>query len=412
MPAKPMERLAEEMVLTPMGGTTDTAEDREIAAWQKRAGAADATPEAFERLGWALVAKARRTLDAGFYALTEKTADAMDARFGVSGESRLLRGHVAHNLHRFSEAESVARALVAERGLAVDLALLSDALVEQGRLTEAVGVVQRLVNAKPGAEAFTRIAQVRWLKGDLLGAITAMETAMRAGSPREGETYGWTLVRLSGLYLQAGRLTAALTAADSAGRHVADYAPAWLARGRALSALGRDEEAVGALRRAVELNPLPEYQWWLADALRAGGKAPEAARVEGELKRRGELGDPRTLALFLATRGEQTDKAVRLGHAELGHRADVHTQDALAWALAANGELGAADEAMRAALAEGTKDARLFFHAGEIALARGQPAEAREHFQRAKLFGWTLTPGERARVAARLEAGTAAARAD
>jgi DNA-binding NtrC family response regulator len=77
------------------------------------------------------VAKARRAQDAGFYKLAEKTSDAADARFGATPGSRLLRGHVLHNLHRFREAEAVARGLVAERGFAVDLSLLSDALVEQ-----------------------------------------------------------------------------------------------------------------------------------------------------------------------------------------------------------------------------------------------------------------------------------------
>ncbi|MCX6955565.1 MAG: hypothetical protein NTV51_25745 [Verrucomicrobia bacterium] len=407
--AKPDE-LAEAIVLTPQGGTT--VEDQAIAAWQSRASVPAANAEAWERLGWAYVAKARRTLDAGFFKLAEKTADASDARFGVRPEMRLLRGHVLHNLHRFREAETVARGLFAERGLAVDLALLSDALVEQGKLGETVEVLQRMVDLRPGAEAFSRIAHVRWLKGDLAGATGAMEAALRARDPRESETYAWTLVRLSGYYLQDGRTEAALTAADAAVKHAADYAPALLARGRALLATGRGDEAVGALWRAAELNPLPEYHWWLADTLRAAGRETEAVQTEERLSARGDAGDPRTLALFLATRGVRTDRAVRLAREELDNRADVLTHDALAWALAANGELAAAETEMNAALAEQTKDARLFLHAGEIALARGHEAAARAHFADAKRFSGSLTPSERARLASRLEAAAPTARAD
>jgi tetratricopeptide (TPR) repeat protein len=406
-----VDRLAEAIVLTAQQGG-EAREDRDIANWQKRAGAADAKAESFERLGWAFVAKARRTLDAGFYKLAEKTADAMDARFGVLREARLLRGHVLHNVHRFREAEAVARGLVEERGAATDLGLLSDALMEQGKLGEAVPVLQRMVNLKPGTEAFGRIAHVRWLKGDLNGAIAAMEQAMRAGTQHDAEAQAWTFARLSGYYLQAGRFVPALSAADAAAKLVADYAPAELARGRALVALGRDVDALAALRRAAELNPLPEYQWWLADTLRAAGAEAEAGKIETSLKARGESSDPRTLALFLATRGEGLKTALRLAQAELAERADSFTHDAVAWAWAANGDFAAAETAMRAALAEGTQDARLFFHAGEIALGRGERGVAQEYFVRAQSYAASLTPSERTRLASRIEGGAERAKAD
>ena len=150
--------LAEAIILTPMSLTEE--EDRVIVRAQTRANAAEGNAEeAFSQLGSSLVSKARRTLDRGFYKLAEKAAGAMDSRFGVNAESR--RGHALHNLHRFREAEVVARTLVAERGVAVDLALLSDALMELGKLAEAVEVLQRLVEVKPGVEAFSRIAHVR-----------------------------------------------------------------------------------------------------------------------------------------------------------------------------------------------------------------------------------------------------------
>jgi len=108
--ASAADHLAESIVLAPQGGKDP--EDLEITRWQERARGAGAKAEGFERLGWAYIAKARRTLDAGYYKLVEKTADAMETRFGSSAESRLLRGHVLHNLHRFAEAEAVARALI------------------------------------------------------------------------------------------------------------------------------------------------------------------------------------------------------------------------------------------------------------------------------------------------------------
>ena len=389
----------QEIVLALHEGTA--AEDREIRLWQERAREPDATAEVFEGLGWAYVAKARRTLDAGFYMLAGKAADVAHARGGSQAGIRLLRGHVLHNLHRFRDAEIVARQLVAERGSPADLALLSDALIEQGKLTEGIVILQRLVDARPGTEAFARVAHVRWLKGDLAGASAMMDAALRASDARDAETRAWLLTRLSGLYLQRGDAIRALHLADAAHQRASLYPPALLARGRALIALNRIVDALVPLREAAELQPLPEYQWWLADALAAAGKREEAVEVERQLKRRGAAGDARTFAVFLAARGEDLEKAAHLARNELGERADVLTHDALAWVLAATGELEAAAEAMRVALAEGTKDARLFLHAGEIALARGERDVATNYFAGACAMAATLTPSERALLARR-----------
>ena len=125
--------------------------------------------------------------------------------------------------------------------------------------------------------------------------------------------------------------------------------------------------------------------------------------MEAKLRRNGEAADPRTFALFLATRGESPRLAVRLARAEIVQRADVLTHDVLAWALAAGGALEEAATEMHAALAEGTKDPRMFLHAGEIALARGRGDEAAEFFRRARIGAASLTPVERARLGATSE---------
>lgn len=395
--AAPVAAAARAIILAPQSG--NEPEDTAIRQWQTRARATDAKPEAYERLGWAYVAKARRTLDTGYYKLAETTADVRDAKFGADAESRLLRGHVFHNLHRFADAEKIARELVAGRGLASDYALLCDALMEQGKLAEAVEACQKLVNIRPGVEAYSRIAHLRWLKGDLAGAMAMMESAERAASPRDPENRAWLLTRLSGYYLQSAQVPRALLTAESALSAAPSYPPALLARGRALLALGKNGDAVAVLHRAVELNPLPEYQWWLADALRASGDAPAAAAVELALKTRGEAADPRTLALFLATQRESLPEAVRLCREELANRSDVITHDALAWALAASGDTAAAQKESALALAEHTQDARLLWHAGEIALLGGDRTAADRAFAAARPMAATLTPGERALLA-------------
>jgi tetratricopeptide (TPR) repeat protein len=385
--------LDREIILTAPNG--DTPADAEIRQWQQRIINGASVAE-YERLGWAFVAKARRTLDPGFYKLAEKTADVMDAQFGPQPEAALLRGHVYHNLHRFIEAENIARRLVEQRGTVQDLALLSDALMEQGKLAEAIVALQRMANIRPGAEADTRIAQIRWLKGDLNGAIVAMEQAARETSAVDAESLAWIYTRLSGFYLQSADLGRAQRFASAALRSLPEFAPALLAEGKVR--LGRRDmaAAIAEFARAAELNPLPEYQWWLADTYHLSGDEAKADAVRAEIARHGAAADPRTFSVFLATTRCSNETALTLARAELQTRADVLTHDAVAWAAWADGDITEADRGMRAALAEGTKDPRLLLHASVIAKAAGRVDDARSFFAACERGAAALLPSERA----------------
>ena len=386
--------LDREIIFSPPNDTS--AEDVAIARWQARASAEAARLEDFERLGWAYVAKARRTLDAGYYKLAEKTVDVAEAQCGSRPELALLRGHVLHNLHRFAAAEEIAARLVAERGVPADLALLSDTLVDQGKLAPAIATLERLVQLKPGTEALTRIAHVRWLKGDLPGAIAAMQSALDVVSPSDATTSAWVLTRLSAYLLQAGDTGRALAAASRALALAPGFAPALFARGRAELAANHANVAAQSFAEAARTNPTPEYQWWLADTLRAIGHPAEATAVEAILAERGAQEDQRTFALYLATRAVDPVRAVKLARDELGNRRDVHTHDALAWALAVSGNSATAAIEMQAALAEHTNDPRLLLHAGIIAQTAPALGSAVGFFARAHAGAAMLTPSERA----------------
>jgi hypothetical protein len=99
-----------------------------------------------EKLGWSFVEKARASDDPGFYRLAEQCALCLESRQSASKQNDqpaanqplssdqslrasalLLRGHALHNLHRFAEAEKLARELVQTRGIAYDFGLLGDA---------------------------------------------------------------------------------------------------------------------------------------------------------------------------------------------------------------------------------------------------------------------------------------------
>ena len=124
-------------------------------------------------------------------------------------------------------------------------------------------------------------------------------------------------------------------------------------------------------------------------------RTEEAQAVEAQLKRRGAEDDPRTLALYLATRGEELPAALQLATRELETRADVFTLDAAGWAWMANGDVKHAWDFAQRALHEGTQDARLFLHAGIIAAAAGQGEKAAAYLATAAGLQRMLLPSER-----------------
>jgi tetratricopeptide (TPR) repeat protein len=395
----------------------DSPLDQQIARLQRNVRAGKSTGIQLEQLGWSFVEKARLSYDAGFYRLAEQCAFCLEAQGkarsseNTSAEAMrdlsatqathaalLLRGHALHSLHRFSEAETVARQLTAERGLAFDYGLLGDVLMEQGRLDEAVVACQKMMDLKPGPQAYSRAAHLRWLRGDLPGAIALMQLAATAVGPREAQTAAWMWTRLALLEWQRGNLPKAERACQVAAEFQADYAPMLLVRGRLFLAQGRITEALPFLEKAARLNPLPEYQWWLADTLRVLNRSEEAQHIEAALNSQGAVNDPRTFALYLATRGEQSLRALELAGQEMKIRRDVFTLDTLAWAQLAAGNADKAWETMQRALQENTQDARLFFHAAVIAARNSRNDETKKYLAKATAIQQMLTPLEKTQL--------------
>src|SRR5438034_5812373 len=73
----------------------------------------------------------------------------LEAKYPGSSEGLLLRGHALHSQHRFHEAEQVAQQLIKVRQAPFDYGLLGDVLMEQGRLRDAVGAYQKMLDLKP-----------------------------------------------------------------------------------------------------------------------------------------------------------------------------------------------------------------------------------------------------------------------
>lgn len=389
------------VALAPHSGSG--ALDAAIRQCQERVRSGPGVEAAIERLGWLFVAKARETFDPGFYTLAERCALALEERCPGGPEALLLRGHVLQSQHRFKEGEAIAMRLVAQRGLAFDFGLLGDILVDLGRVDAAAGAYQSMLDLKPDPQGFARAAHIRWLKGDLEGALELMRKAAGSASPRDPELAAWMQSQLARYLWQGSQTDQAVQALHVALKFQTNYAPALLLRGRIEMAAGHDDAALPWLRQAAEANPLPEYWWALSEALHAVNRSPEARVIEARIEAQGAASDARGSALFFATTGRDLARAVSLARQELAERADVFTHDALAWALAAAGAWEEAQCHMECALAEGTQDARLFFHATVIFARAGNLDAANAWIAKAERLASQLLPSEKEHLQAATE---------
>jgi tetratricopeptide (TPR) repeat protein len=359
-----------------MAKTTGTTRvDTLIAAAQKAIEKNPGKADFYVSLGQLWVRKAREAADPGFYLNANACADlALDIAPGTR-DGEALRGLVLLNNHRFLDAADQAeRVLAKDKANLVALSILSDAKLELGDYDAATKAAQAMNDIKPNLPAYVRAAHLKWLRGDGDGAKELVKHAYDARDERELEPAAWVLVQGAMMFWDEGDYDGADKGFDVALKDETDYPPALVGKGRVAMAKGEFKRAVDYLDKAYKESPLVETAWLLGDAREGAGDHSGAEAAYAEVVKRGRQSDGRTLAQFYATKNRDAAEAVKLAEAEKQVRDDIYTEDAIAWALYRAGRFVEAKAASDKALRLGTKEARLVYHAGAIAIASGDKA--------------------------------------
>jgi len=294
--------------------------------------------------------------------------------------------------HRFSEARDVARQLVTdEPQVNAYRALLGETCLELGDYDCARVVFDAIdPRARRSLPVAPRLARWAEIRGDTVSARKILSDALAAAQlepdmPRE--QIAWFHLRLADLLLRQGRDRGAeRTLRDGLAVHPGD--PRLLAAMTRLAAAHHDWRAAtqfGDSAIAIVLDPATLGV--VSDAYVALGDSAKAAEYVAAMevavgRQAGTY--HRAWSLFLLDHGRRIPDVLAAAQAELdGGRRDVQGYDLLAWALYKSGRASDARAPMAAALAQGTQDAMLFYHAGMIARAAGDPAAARDYLQRA-----------------------------
>lgn len=337
-------------------------------------------------LAMALARRARETSDPGFYEKAEQALGRALAQTPDDYEALRARVWIRLGQHRFAEARDEAQAL--QKRAPDDLLVygfLGDAHMELGDYAAAEEALQWMLHLRPGnVPGLTRGAYFRETIGQVAGAIAFMIEAFERTPADEAEDRAWILTQIAHLQLAGGAVADAESSAQRAlalfpGYH---YALAQLAAVRLSQ--GRYDEAAALYSERYQKAPHPENLYDVGRALERAGRKGEARAAYAlfEQAAAAESQSPdncnRELIAYYVAAGRKRE-ALALAEREIARRRDVHTLDAYAWALHANGRSAEARTQIDAALAVGTRDARILYHAAVIAERAGDRAAARRH---------------------------------
>lgn len=294
--------------------------------------------------------------------------------------------------HDFVSALDMAQQVYEKNSKNLDaLAVIGDAQLALGNYQEADLAYEKLSEQSDTPPVLARLAAFEELKGNPQQALDLMRraanVALQSGGTRESAA--WYVLRVGDLYFNMGQPKQAGRYYEAALRIFENYHLALAGLGKVNAAQGDYEESITYYQQAVNKVPEPDVLAALGDLYTLAGQ-PEQAEVQyrtveyiGKLAELNKQIYNRQLANFYSDHDLRVKEALRLARAELQTRKDIYGYDAAAWAEYKNGNFAEAQGLMEKAMTLGTRDARLYYHAGMIALKLGEKAQAREYLEQA-----------------------------
>jgi len=385
--------------------------DLDIAFYQARTVRDPRSARDFTQLAALYLQRARETADNADLERAETTArHSLALRRGRNDEAVGVLASSLMGEHRFAEAHDAAVELLRTDSTSVAArGMVAEAAMELGRYGEAARLFGMLASYQADLGTAPRLARWAELRGRSEDARRLLRQALEEAKRRHGlprEQLAWFHLRLGDLALRTGHLHEADRELE-AGLAILpdDY--------RLLGTRARLEAVRHHWRQAAEAGELaiahaldPATLGLLSDTWRALGDSAKAREFDRAMAL-SVLRQPgayhRAWSLYLLDHGRDVDAVLANVRRELETRQDIYGYDLLGWALHAAGRDQEAREPMARALALGTQDAMLFYHAGMVELALGDTAVARARLDRALAINPVWHPTQPALVRAVLD---------
>ena len=321
----------------------------------------------------ALLRQARVTSDGRLSSRAENLLTSVLKDSPGSYDAQRLLSTVYLSQHRFREAlKAGERARNLRPSDAWNYGVIGDASIELGDYETAFAAFDTMMKMRPNGPAYARVAYARELKGNLRGALEAMQMAVDSTSAHDPEAQAWYVAHVAELHLRMGNLDDADREFRRAAYIFPDYPLANIGQAKVLARRGRRETALAMLSDQFGRTPTLDLAARIGDLHAEGGNSAEAERfyqIAEELAGPAIAQTEAALALFLAERDRKLPEAVKIAESVAKSRHDIFTEDALAWAYYKAGRLDEALAASKRALRTGTRDAGILSRAAAIQAA-------------------------------------------
>ncbi|MEU6226620.1 tetratricopeptide repeat protein [Streptomyces sp. NPDC047042] len=361
--------------------------------------------QAWAQLGAAYVERGRRTADPLDFPRAERALrTSLNVRSANNAEGLAGMAALSNARRDFPAARKWGEAAVRQAPQRwTSYPALLDAYTGLGDYKAVRRTLERLRELRSGAAVpavLARAAGVYRDEGRREDAQAALaDAAARAATPAEEAEWRY---RSGELAWERGEPADALAHFKAARRLDPALGSARAGEGRALAALGRTSEAIGAYRSALARQPSPRFMLELGELYDSLGRSAEALAQYAALRTRvareqtagvdGEL----LLGRLEADHGDP-ESAVRRLRSEWARQPGLEVADALGWALHRSGkDAEALDWAKRATDKEHggeVRSAPYAYHRGMIERELGLTGPARRHLEEALRINPYFSPG-------------------
>jgi len=353
--------------------TTSSGLKQRIEEMEARLRGAPTDPAAAVLLADALLRQARATNDGRPAGRASQVLNAALKEHPRQYDVLRLLGATYLSQHRFRQALDVARQ---SRDLRPDDAwnygVMGDAQIELGDYPQAFDAFDKMTALRPSAASYARVAYARELRGDMTGALAAMQMAASATAPNDPEAQAWYAVQTGELYLKMHRWDDADREYRRAIFVFPDYPLAVVGQGKLQVARGDRDRALALYLEQLKRTPTLDLAARIGDLYAERGDAVQSEhyyQLAEDLAGPGVAQTEANLALFLADHDRKLPAAVEIAETVAAARHDIFTEDALAWVYYKAGRFDEAYAASQRALRTGTRDDALLSRAARIRTA-------------------------------------------
>jgi tetratricopeptide (TPR) repeat protein len=336
----------------------------------------------YNKIAADFIRKARET---GDFSLNTKAENAVAKAIEIEPEnfdSIKLKASLHLTFHRFAEALELGTKLDNENpNNSFVYGILTDANVELGNYAEAIKFAQKMVDMKPNMSSYTRVAYLRSLHGDSVGAVESYKMAARIADPQDLEAQAWCNVHLGDEFYKIGKFTEAEKSYDTALQIFPNYAAAFVGKAKVRAVNNDNETAIRFFTEAQNRVPLTETVILLGDVYAKTGNADKAKQqydLAEVIEQKFGNTDQRRIAQMWADNDTKLPEALAIAEREHANRKDIFTADIYAWCLYKNGKSAEAKDVMTEAMRLKTNDARFYYHAGMIEKGLSNKKEAKQ----------------------------------